>query len=457
MSDVDRMLDWAGVGRRQVRVCWFALALLAVCEALSWTFTIGAPQVIIKDLAMDPRSFMCLSLKYLLAIPVQLLIGFAADKRGRLAVLVALLVAAAGFTIPTLDTGSRGAFMTGFAVVEAVIVPCVIALTAVFVFESFPGIHRGPVILSMFLAKSVLGLVIGPVVNAASSGRDWASSVVAVVLVTLIPIGLAFMVKSDTPASLVSRGYRKTAYTGLTALGAGQPPIAFADFGCSADVNEAPHQKLSLTVIHALGKGMAILQDSFLPTFVGALTVASDSPGAAISICALASAAGLATTLALWKQPRVARWLPLTALVIGTVATISLLPAGMANNYFPSHTSRVDYVALIAIGCVLASLVVQASRSLILIATLTQFTASHRGIGVAHAVAAMSLWRFKISALHEAFRTASLYYELQGLALLVITTGVFGLMWRNKGLMTDSFGSVTKEPKKRVQFITSLM
>ena len=453
-SDVDVMLAWTSCneGRRKhhlMKICMFVIAIALTAEAITHGLEIVARKELLEGFKSDPDSFLCKSLKYAIAIPVIVGIGWVGDYAGRLQVILGLLCSIVIFSLLSLiDSSSESFFLISYTLVHACFAPALVGFACIVLFESLAAQFRTPAILALYFIKSLLGLVSGLIYTHATGDRrgkdDWPHSVISIALTALIPLSLGVAVGYDTAGSLLNRGYTSQAYQCLLKLGGINyripPPIHAAEFGISKQPKDDDHHQRGRKGTHALiqlvTKSAVIVQEAFLATFFKGFSAAS-SPMAALAINQLACSFGIVLVLLAWLKNVKLSFVHLVAVAFCTVSCLLLLPAGDANGFFSNAASvggKVELAPLIAIGSFLGSLASEIALALVMIASLNFHSNKGRSLGVALSLAGEAVSKFTITVVHESRKTESLFYALQICLLMLIFFIIVYLMRKNERL-----------------------
>lgn len=450
ISDVDAMLAWVGFHKFHLRVALFALAMMLAAQTLRWAFIFAAPRILFSEFYIDYNVFTIRSLKYLISVPFLGVFGKAVDYFGRMRAAVFLILGALFFACLSLIPNAVLLVICSSAV-DAFFIPALQALAVLYVYESIEPAHKGSAVLGLSLANTLMSLIIAPsmAVSLSATGR---SLIVSGIFMLFLPLFMAFHLKLDTLPSLVNRGFDEFVYDHLVSMGGHRrPPISLKDFERDHEVEkEKSIRKKTNVLTHLLANAFSIMEFTFLTTFIEGLAIgANGNYGTALLICGLCTCLGLIVAWRLWHAPRIARWLPAIVVWVGVVAVCVLLPAGEANRYFPVNATTVVFPGEVTVGCVFICLGLEAGKAVSTFMTLWVHPSDKRGFGLFFAVAASSLWRFKMTTLQVAQHTASAFYQTEAAVLFIIASYITYILWENREWLSDALG-VSSVPAKIV-------
>ena len=454
ISDVDAMLAWVGFHKFHLRVALFALAMMLAAQTLRWAFIFAAPRILFSEFYIDYNVFTIRSLKYLISFPFLGVFGKAVDFFGRMRTAVFLILGALLFACLSLIPNPVVLVVCSSAV-DAFFIPALQAMAVIYVYESIEPAHKGSAVLGMSLASTFMWLIIAPSM-AVSKGATGRSLILSGIFMLFLPLFMAFHLNLDTLPSLVNRGFDEFVYDHLVSMrGHRRPPIPLKDFERDHEVEKEKPTRIKTHVLtHLLLNAFSIMEFTFLTTFIEGLAIgANGNYGTALLICGLCSCLGLIVAWRLWHVPRIARWLPAIIVWVGVVAVCVLLPAGEANRYFPVNAIPVGLPGAVTVGCVFICLGIEAGKAVSTFITLWVHPSDKRGFGMFLAVAASSLWQFKMTTLQVTQHTAPAFYQTEAAVLFIIASYITYILWQNKEWLSEALG-VAPVPTKGVAMAT---
>ena len=397
---------------------WLVLSIaFLVKSCIDPGFAALIPAALSREFNVDnPNSFLCKSLKYLIAVPVILGVGWLGGKSSRHFSILFLLSGILIVSLVSLITFSMNPpslflFLASDALVHASLSPSLFGFACIFIFEAVAPQMRSISILSLFLFSSLASLL-GRLVTTyiAQEGRAedyWPHFAMILSMISLVALAFAVVV-----------GYRRP-----------EPPPRVEG-----------KQLRTEYIIHLVMKSCVILQDGFLSTFSDALgAAASSSALAPVALTGIAASFGILGLIFAWSRGLHNKLGPFSlSLAIGASCLASasiLLSAGYVNNFFTS-TKNIYLPGLMALGCCLAGLLAEAMRTVVMVFTLKFHSARNRSFGVARMIAGETASRFAVVSLHSKYKHEKWFYWVQLAVLILIFVLVLLLVWR--GQVNDS-------------------
>ena len=397
---------------------WLVLSIaFLVKSCIDPGFAAFVPAALSREFNVDnPNSFLCKSLKYLIAVPVILGVGWLGGKSSRYFSILFLLSGILIVSLVSLITFSMNPpslflFLASDALVHATLGPSLFGFACIFIFEAVAPQMRSISILTLFLFSSLaslLGRLVTTHIAQDGLAEDyWSHFAMILSMISLVALAFAAVV-----------GYRRP-----------EPPPRVEGKQWGTEY-----------IIHLVMKSCVILQDGFLSTFSVALgKAASSSALAPVALTGIAASFGILGLIFAWSKGLHKKLGPLSfALAIGASCLASssiLLSAGYANNFFTS-TENIYLSGLIALGCCLASLLAEAMRTVVMVFTLKFHSARNRSFGVARMIAGETASRFAAVSLHSKYKHEKWFYWVQLAVLILIFVLVLVLLRR--GQVNDS-------------------